>query len=108
MAAAARTGITIRNVVPVPTWLSTMMRPPCRSTMPWTIDRPRPDPSPTSLVVKNGSKIFGITSGGMPGPSSATVISTSSAFFWAAMRIVPPLSRVPTAWAAFAIRFMNT
>jgi hypothetical protein len=24
------------------------------------------------------------------------------------MRIVPPLSRVPTAWAAFEIRFMNT
>ena len=60
-------------------WLSTLMRPPWRSTMPCTIDSPRPEPSPTSLVVKNGSKMLGITSAGMPGPSSATVISTSSA-----------------------------
>ena len=32
--------------------------------------QPRPVPLPTSFVVKNGSKIFGCRSSGMPGPSS--------------------------------------
>ena len=35
-------------------------------------------PLPTSLVVKNGSKILAITSGGMPQPVSSTSISTYS------------------------------
>ena len=39
--------------------------------------RPRPVPSPTDLVVKNGSKIWGKTSTGMPQPLSITSIITS-------------------------------
>ena len=44
----------------------------------------------------------------MPGPLSATMISTSSACLRVAIRIVPPLSRAPSACAAFVSRFMNT
>src|SRR5258708_1209047 len=43
------------------------MRPPWRSTMPWTIERPSPDPSPTSLSVKNGSKIRRMACAVVPG-----------------------------------------
>ena len=35
-------------------------------------------PSPTGLVVKNGSKILVWISGGMPGPVSATSIRANS------------------------------
>ena len=52
------------------------MKPPDCLTMPNTVERPRPVPLPTSLVVKNGSKILSITSGGMPVPVSDTSIST--------------------------------
>jgi hypothetical protein len=44
--------------------------------MPYTVDRPRPVPLPTSLVEKNGSKILACTSGVMPVPVSSTSIST--------------------------------
>ena len=40
--------------------------------MPCEIDSPSPVPSPTSLVVKNGSKIRPRSSGLIPGPSSST------------------------------------
>ena len=54
--------------------------PPPRSvTMPCTSDRPRPVPTPTSLVVKNGSKMRSSTSGAMPLPVSATTSRTYSA-----------------------------
>src|SRR5256885_725104 len=42
------------------------------------MDRPRPVPSPTSLVVKNGSKILCSRPGGMPGPESANATSTAA------------------------------
>src|SRR5207244_13519373 len=38
-------GSTTWNVLPVPTRLSTEMRPPCCSTMPLQIKRPRPIPA---------------------------------------------------------------
>src|SRR5437660_841280 len=44
----------------------------------WQIDRPRPVPSPTSLVVKNGSKMRSRMAGSMPGPLSETSITISS------------------------------
>ena len=40
--------------------------------------RPRPVPLPTSFVVKNGSKIFGCSSSGIPGPSSLISRTTDS------------------------------
>jgi hypothetical protein len=44
------------NVDPLPSSVASMIRPPCSLTMPWLIDRPSPVPSPSALVVKNGSK----------------------------------------------------
>ena len=41
-------------------------------TMPWQIDSPSPVPRPTGLVVKNGSKMRGSTSGVIPAPLSCT------------------------------------
>jgi hypothetical protein len=38
----------------------------------WVTDRPRPRPSPVGFVEKNGSKMRGSTSAGMPGPVSLT------------------------------------
>ena len=46
--------------------------PPCDDAMPSEIERPRPVPSPTSRVVKNGSKIRPRSSGLIPGPLSVT------------------------------------
>ena len=40
--------------------------------------RPSPLPIPGGLVVKNGSKIFDATSGGIPGPVSQMLTRTSS------------------------------
>ena len=62
---------TMVKVAPRPGSLSTSMRPPCAAMMPWLIDRPRPVPAPTSLVVKNGSKMRACRRRrGMPRPSS--------------------------------------
>ena len=47
--------------------------PPCFSTICSQIDSPKPIPLPV-LVVKNGSKMSGITVGWMPGPLSMTRI----------------------------------
>ena len=68
---AGRTGSVTVNLVPTPTFDWTSMRPPWLSMILYEIERPSPVPLPTSLVVKNGSKIFGRTSGGMPCPLSA-------------------------------------
>ena len=54
-------------------WLSTRMCPPACSTMPYTVASPRPVPLPTSLVVKNGSKMRARVASSMPTPSSSTV-----------------------------------
>src|SRR5439155_22727000 len=70
----AMAGSRTVNVVPRPTWLLTAISPPCRSTIPRLTESPNPVPSPCPLVVKNGSKIFGRTSGEMPQPVSSTSI----------------------------------
>ena len=72
--AGLATGRITRNRVPSPGALSTSIRPPWSWTMPWVMLRPKPVPSPTALVVKNGSKICGKISSGMPQPLSATSI----------------------------------
>ena len=59
-------------VVPWPGVLSSRKRPPHCSTMPWTIDRPRPVPLPIPFVVKNGSVARSSVSLSMPTPWSTT------------------------------------
>ena len=54
------------------------MRPPCSRTMPWLIERPSPVPSPSGLVVKNGSNTWAASASDMPGPSSITSMATPS------------------------------
>ena len=81
------------------------MRPPWRRTISWEIERPRPVPSPTGLVVKKGSKMRSMCSGAMPRPLSATAISIASSTTEVRTRTTP----VPSiAWAAFTIRLRNT
>ena len=57
----------MRKVVPSPGADCTSMCPPCCSTIPNTIARPRPVP-PSPLVVKNGSNTRAWTSALMPTP----------------------------------------
>jgi hypothetical protein len=56
--------------------LSARISPPSDFTMPWQIERPSPEPTPTGFVVKNGSKMRGRFSGAMPVPVSFTSTTT--------------------------------
>src|SRR5439155_11175273 len=76
VSAGAR-GRWMRNVAPAPGWLTTEIVPPCSLMIPYVIERPRPVPLPTSLVVKNGSKIRRSSPGGIPCPLSANETSTA-------------------------------
>ena len=60
--------------------LFTRIDPWCLFTMLAQTQRPKPVPT-SVLVVKNGSKIFGRTDGGMPGPESATAMRTRGGWF---------------------------
>ena len=73
------TGNSTLNVAPRPRPLSTEISPPCSRTIPWTMERPRPVPTPAGLVVKNGSKMRGSSSGAIPGPLSDISMTTRSA-----------------------------
>src|SRR5438093_13005418 len=72
------TGRNTLKLVPTPICDSTSMRPRCSSTMPYATDNPRPVPRPCGLVVKNGSKIFGKSSCGIPVPVSMNSTRISS------------------------------
>ena len=74
---AATAGRRTRKIDPAPGRLSTVISPPIDRTMPCEIGRPRPVPTPRGLVVKNESKMRVMISGGMPGPLSCTVTTTS-------------------------------
>ena len=68
------------NVLPLPSSLSTQIRPPCSSTSRFDSARPRPVPSRCSApasVCWNSSKMRSWSSGAMPGPVSATETRTS-------------------------------
>jgi hypothetical protein len=62
--------------VPFPSWLSILMSPPNFLMMRRAMVKPSPDPSPCPFVVKKGSKTFDRYCFGMPGPESATVVTT--------------------------------
>ena len=68
-------GSLIVTIVPAPGSLSIDSRPPCRSTTPYTTERPRP--VPFSFVVKKGSSTFESCSRGIPTPVSAIDTSTA-------------------------------
>jgi len=66
------------KAAPFPISLSTWILPERSLTMECTTERPSPVPLPTSLVVKNGSKIRDLNSGGMPRPVSLIIRRTKS------------------------------
>jgi hypothetical protein len=63
------------NVEPLPGVETTSIHPPCSRTMPHVTLSPRPVPSPTSFVVKNGSKIRSRVASSIPVPVSWTSIA---------------------------------
>jgi hypothetical protein len=73
----ARGKITVK-VVPSPTLLSARIVPPSAVTMPWQMDSPRPVPTPTGLVVKNGWNNRRMCSGAIPAPVSRIATQTFS------------------------------
>ena len=92
------------NWLPLPSSLVASSRPPWSSMMRRAKESPSPVPFP--LVVKNGRKIFGSTSGGIPLPVSVTVSGNRSTHPRKTQpRTLPPLSHACT---AFSIRFNNT
>ena len=60
----APSGSSTRNTLPLPGSLSTVILPPCSSTILETMASPSPTPS--GLVVKNGLKMVSRCSGSMP------------------------------------------
>ena len=82
-------GCRIRKVVPAPGADSKVIVPPCASTMLRAMASPCPEPRPTSLVVKKGSKTLSRTSAGMPGPVSEMEITTASPSAAVRTRMVP-------------------
>src|SRR5256886_8230726 len=104
---SAGKGNWMRDVAPSPGVLATEIAPPCSLTIPYVMDKPRPVPFPTSLVVKNGSKIRCSSPGGIPCPVSTNAISTVAEPTEAEMRIALR-GESSTASRAFANRLMNT
>src|SRR5437762_1655161 len=60
------TGKWMVKEVPRPGSLLQSIHPRCCLTMPKTMDNPRPVPLPCSFVVKKGSKMEDLISGGIP------------------------------------------
>ncbi len=98
-----------RKVLPLPTSLSTSIRPPKLVTMSWQMGRPSPVPTPTGLVVKNGSNNRSRFSAAMPEPVSRTSMARPSAWGRVRTRIsLRSTSPSGMAWAAFTSRFTIT
>src|SRR6266568_1038937 len=94
---SARTpaGSSTVNVAPRPLPAppgSTEMLPPCSFTIPRQIDRPSPVPSPSDLVLKNGSNTRCATASGIPGPLSVMLTEMPSGSQRATSSIRPPRS----------------
>src|SRR5229473_1400769 len=93
------------------------MVPPCAATMPGTTERPRPAPCPTSLVVKNGSKMRRRVASSMPQPLSAMArrthapplppVAASGAVAGSSETSITPIS-APIAWLALVTRLTIT
>src|SRR3569833_2626137 len=87
-----RRGRWQRTRVPPPSRLSISTQPSCSSRKRLTSARPRPAPAraPARLLAEKRSNTLAITSGGRPGPLSATAICTSSATIFADSTMLPP------------------
>src|SRR5207247_717958 len=72
-AARAPIGSSSVKVAPAPGRVSRVMRPPCSFMMPWQMESPSPVPSPSRLVVKNGSKTGAASSSCARGPESVAL-----------------------------------
>ena len=75
------------------------------------MESPRPVPSPSDLVLKNGSNTRCATASGIPGPLSEMLTESPSGSHLVAISIRPPrsLARVlEIAWAALLMMFTNT
>src|ERR1022692_4641317 len=68
-------GTVNRNSAPPPGARCTVIVPPCASTRPFTMYRPRPAP-PRRLARQNCRKMRGTSSGATPSPSSRTATAT--------------------------------
>jgi hypothetical protein len=84
------------NRAPSPGTVSTSIVPPCFCAITeWARLSPWPVPTPTPFVVKNGSNTRALTSGVIPGPSSAISIRSRSPRRRVEIRMRPGLSRSP-------------
>ena len=105
---SGRTGRRRMKRAPAPLEVSTSMIPLCMLvTMKYETDSPRPVPSPTGLVVKNGSKALRRTASSMPGP-----LSTTSTRTWSpsarVRRVMTGSGVFARAWAALRRRLSST
>ncbi len=107
-AATAAPGSSTVKVAPWPRAERKRILPPCSLMMPWQIDRPRPVPSPSALVVKKGSKTRACSSSGMPGPSSVISTAMPSSQVRACTRTVPPRPVPAIACAALLMTLRKT
>src|SRR4051794_35199362 len=102
---SSRMGRRTRNRVS-PGADSTAMSPWCLfTTIRHEMSRPKPVPSPTGFVVKNGSKMRPTTSSGMPGPVSPISTCTRSPTRLVRMVSVP---LPPIACSALSRMFVHT
>ena len=94
---------------PFPSSLVTPMSPPSSITMRREMLSPRPVPWPVGFVVKNGSKIRGSTSAGIPEPVSAISTQTNwpSLLATISMRFSPGVPS-GSACAALTTRLRNS
>ena len=76
------------------------------TTIRYEMSRPRPVPSPTGLVVKNGSKMRGRISGGMPGAGVGDLDEDAGRRRGRCARSACPAS--PIAPSALSIRLVQT
>jgi hypothetical protein len=104
------------KVVPTPIALSTPIHPPWSRMIPYVTLSPSPVPSPTSFVVKNGSKTRSMCSASMPvplsftrtvtySPSGASTPGGGAACSRATDTATSPPSGI--AWIALTSRFVN-
>ena len=72
------------------------------------MESPRPVPSPTFLVVKNGSKTRSRLRVGMPRPLSETLMTMSAPWVRASISTQPSVRSGSSPWRALSVRLNST